>query len=514
MNADVAVVGAGISGLAAAWELDNVGADVIVLEASDRPGGKIDGSEVGGIMVDAGPDGFLIREPDMTELCRELGLSDELVVQEAGRARVWSGEALRPLPEKSLLGVPYDADAASRCGVLSSAGLAVLRRGLELRVSPPDGDAAVGPLLRPHTGDEVFDRLIDPLLGGIHAGPADEMSVAACAPSLYEAIQLGGQLGPALRTVARRQAAGRHVASMGEDGLSSSSEGGAAKAAVPPFRSVRGGVASIVKALVSRLGKSIRLETPVVSLERGRSGSGKSRGWRLLTPQGAVSAKAVVLATPAWVAADLTEPHSPDAAAILGGIGHADVAVVTFVLPAERIVQRLDGSGFLVPRSAGLLTTACSWTSCKWEHCRLPDRVVLRVSAGRFDDTRWLDLDRAELVTVLGCELVEFGLLDDSRGLAGDSGKSMEDSRRLTDTGVNGTDESLPAVRVTPWMRSLPQYRPGHLERIDAVDAHLKGDVPGLMATGAAFRGLGLPTCVRQARTTAIKALAAATSWD
>ena len=293
------------------------------------------------------------------------------------------------------------------------------------------------------------------------------------------------------------------------------------------FGSVRGGVVRVVEALTTRLGHAVHLNAPVTSLSRqpsgvgggrhwrltthgagrgagdGRAGVGGGRHWRLTTPLGPVTADAVILAVPAWVAAELSAPHSPDAASILGGIGYADVVVLTIVLPAERVASRLDGSGFLVPRCEGMLTTACSWSSSKWEHYRPPGRVVLRISAGRADDRRWLGLSQADLIEALGRELAEFAMLDDPALLADAGGSDGHGGR----TASGRADRDRPVLRITPWRRSLPQYRPGHLQRIDAVEAHLAQDMPGVHAVGAAFRGLGLPACVSQARAAAVKAL-------
>ena len=188
----------------------------------------------------------------------------------------------------------------------------------------------------------------------------------------------------------------------------------------------------------------------------------------------------MILACPAWESARLLEPLAPDAAAILGEIEYSDVVLTAFAVQADRLARPLDGSGFLVPRSQGLLTTACSWASSKWRHYAHEGRAVLRVSAGRTDDRRWLELDSAELVSALAAELAETGLV------------SPRDA-------AQGRFEA----RVTPWRRSLPQYRPGHLERATAVEA-CGGRHAGLVAAGAAFRGLGLPACVRGAQAAAM----------
>ena len=487
MSQRVAVVGAGITGLAAAFELRRAGLDAVVLEAGDRPGGKVDGSAVGGLTVDSGPDGFLARDPDAADLCRRLGLGADLVAPASGRAFVWADGDLRPLPDQSVLGAPFTADAVAGRGIVSAAGAEALRRGLAWDAPPLAGDASVGDVLRPRLGDEVFERLVDPLLGGINAGSADRMSIEACAAPLHEAARPGGPFGPALSRVAAARSAGPDGGTPG-----------------PVFQSVRGGAARIVDALAAELGDAVRLGTPVESLSSGPPRQGAGRGWTLATPDGPVAADSVILATPAWETARLLEPHAPDAAEILGGIEYSDVVLVTFVAGAEHVLRPLDGSGFLVPRGQGLLTTACSWSSSKWEHYRRPGLAVLRVSAGRTDDRRWLNLDPAGLAAALAAELAEMGLIADL-GPAATTPADLGPAA-TTPADTNGRF----AVRVTPWRRSLPQYLPGHLERVAAVEACLAADAPGLVATGAAFRGLGLPACIRQGHAAAATLMAAA----
>ena len=457
------VVGAGISGLAAAYELQCAGIEAVVLEAGHRPGGKIDSSQVGCMTVDSGPDGFVARDTAAADLCHRLGLGTDLVEPASSGAFVWVDGRLRPIPTRSVLGVPWTADAVAGTGIVSPKAIEVLARGLARVADPLTGDASVGEVLRPRVGDEVFETLIDPLLGGINAGSADQISIEACTPPLYEAASRGGPLGPALQEVAAAQGRDHDPATP-----------------PPVFQSVRGGVTRIVDALAAELGEAVKLATAAQSVKPATT-PGTDRRWKVTTPDGPLDADGVILACPAWESARLLEPLAPDAAGILGEIEYSDVVLTAFVVPDDRLARPLDGSGFLVPRSQGLLTTACSWASSKWRHYAHGGLAVLRVSAGRTDDRRWLDLDSAELVSALAAELAETGLI------------SPEDA----------SPDRFEA-RVTPWLRSLPQYRPGHLERVAAVDNCLADETPGLVAAGSAFRGVGLPACVRGAQTAAV----------
>jgi oxygen-dependent protoporphyrinogen oxidase len=440
----IAVVGGGIAGLSAAYELVRLGRDVVLLEAGDRLGGKIRTTPFAGRMVDEGPDAFLARVPWAVELCKELGLSDDLVSPATGSALVWAKGALRPIPEGVVLGVPTGIPALARSGLLSPAGL--LRAGLDL-VLPRRGELdsdSVGTLVRRRMGAEVLELLVDPLLGGINAGDADRLSLAASAPQLADAARRSRSLVLGLR--------------------------GAPKAAPGPvFYAHPGGMERLVDALVAHLGPAdVRLGAAVEAIvPTDRRGGGAA--YRL-EPAG-VDADGVVVAVPAPAAATMLADAAPDAAALLRGIEYASVALVTLAFPSSAVARPLEVSGYLVPRREGRLTTAVSWASSKWAHLG-GDQVVVRASAGRFGDRRAMDLDDGALVAAVLDELAEA-------------------------TGVEGPPAE---VRVSRWSDSFPQYTPGHLDRVDRLERSVAARLPGVRLAGAAYRGVGIPACVRAGR--------------
>ncbi len=452
---DLAVVGGGISGLAAAWAGMQQGADVVVLEAADAPGGKLRTSPVAGIEIDEGADAFLARVPEAVRLCRELGLADDLVSPATGTAYVWTDGALRRLPPEQLLGVPTDLDAVAASGILTAAGVERARADLTAPDDAPSGDEAIGTLVRRRLGDEVLDRLVAPLLGGIWAGDCDLLSVQVAAANLAAARDRDASLirgAAALRAEAVEQGA----------------------ADSPVFLAPRGGVARLVDALAERLGERLRCGAPVSGLEPDGA------DWRLATGDGGgsaahrlpVLADRVVLATPAYVTACLLASPAPEVAAFLSGIGYASVALTVLVVPREGIDHPLDGSGFLVPQSSGRLLTACSWMTSKWAHLGVdPSTVILRASAGRAGDERALAATNDELVAAL---------VDD-----------------LQDT--MGLHAAPTAIRVTRWERSFPQPRPGHLEALASAERALAERAPGLTMAGAWELGVGIPACIRAA---------------
>lgn len=442
----VAVVGGGITGLAAAWEALRAGAHVTVFEAADRLGGRIRTEEVAGHMVDLGADAFLARVPHATELCLELGLEEEVVHPSAEGAYVWARGRLRPLPPGLVLGAPAglgDLAALVRSRLVTPTGAGRAAVDLVLPATRWGPDPSVGRVVAGRLGRQVNARLVDPLVGGIHAGRTDLLSAQAVAPQLLEA--------------ARSRSLMRGLRRMRAEGARSLGEVGRARAAAPPlFASLRGGLGRLVGSLHQQLGaRGSRIEL-ATSIEAAP----------------VAGFDATVLATPAAVTADLVELACPIAAGELRAIEHASVTLVVLVYRASAMGRPLDGSGFLVPREEGRLLTACSFASAKWPHWAGPGDVVLRASAGAWGDERALSLDDDALVARVHSELAE------ALGIAGDP----------------------QVTRVARWVRAFPQYRPGHLQRVARVEAALARDLPGVIVAGAAYRGVGIAACVAQGR--------------
>jgi protoporphyrinogen/coproporphyrinogen III oxidase len=447
----IAVIGAGITGLTTAHTLlrDHPGTEVVVLDADRAVGGKIRTTEFAGHAVDCGADAFLARVPEGAELCHELGLDDRLVTPATQRAYVYVDAALRAFPEGLSLGVPTDLDALARSGIVSPEGVERARADLTMGGDGWNGDESVGALVRRRVGDEVFERLVAPLLSGVNAGDADALSVEAGAPQFAAAIQDQASLIEGLR----RQ---RETAS---------------DPAAPVFYGLSSGTQTLTDALAQRIhagGGHLRRSTPVTAIERSRAGYRVHLG----VDDEALDADAVALTAPAPVSAGLLEPLESEVANGLGAMEYASVIMVAFAFPHDAIGRDLDGSGFRVAEREGLLLTACSWASSKWAHLRDPGQVILRVSAGRHHDRRALGLDDDELVAAL---------MDD---LAATMGVSAAPT----------------VIRVTRWRDALPQFRPGHLERVRSWRDRLADECRDLVVGGAAFDGLGLPACIRQGR--------------
>lgn len=439
------VVGGGITGLVAGREATRAGATVTVVEPGAL-GGKVRSSSFDGALLDEAADAFLARVPEGVELCRQLGIDGDLVSPAIRRAHVWSRGALRLLPEAQVLGVPTDLDELAESGILSVDGIERVRRERDSALQPPPDDVTIGALMRDRLGDEAAERLVDPLVGGINAGDTDRLSLAATVPQLDAAVRSGHA---SLIDACQAQRAA------------------VSDPSAPVFFAPRAGMGALVEALVDDLrARDVRVVADrVAGLERVGS------GWRVSCIGGdALAADGVVLAVPAGSAAELLRPHSAVAGTLLGAIPYASVALVSLAVPRGAVERELDGSGFLVPRVEGRTITACSWTSAKWPHLAGDGTTWLRASVGR---------DGADAALALSDEaLVEAVLAD------------LGDTMALRARPVE--------VRVSRWMDSFPQYRPGHLDLVDAVDAELAQVAPRLAVAGAALRGLGIPACIRQ----------------
>ena len=459
MSHRLLVVGGGITGLTAGYRLtvDNPELDVTVLEASTRAGGYLqtgllDDPVLDDLPIDAGADAFLVRVPWARDLCHELGLADELVSPSARQASLWLDGTLRPLPTPNVLGVPL-APATVADGLLEPEDLRLVAGdGVPAMALDPDADASVGSVVRACLGDQVFERLVDPLLGGVNAGRADDLSCEVMAPQLLGAARSpDGMLAGLRRAVA------------GTDPTS------------PVFHSPKGGMERLVDALVSMLGDRFQTGAPVTGLSRG---DGPEARWLVSTPTGTRAADAVVLAVPAHVAADLVSPIDADAGTLLAGWQHASVALATIAYDRADLEVDPTQSGFLVGRSEGLLMTACSFAGSKWAHLDHPERAVLRVSCGRIDDTRPSDFSDEALIEALRADLAT----------------------------TLGVEAPPTAVRLGRFPDSLVQFPVGHSNRIDQLDGLLADSAPGVLVAGSVRTGVGIPACIRSGSETARQA--------
>ncbi|SDO54608.1 protoporphyrinogen oxidase [Actinacidiphila guanduensis] len=455
----VVVVGGGIAGLAAAYELVHGGARVTVLEAGDRLGGTLHADEIAGVPVDLGAESLLARRPEAVQLAREVGLGEDLEPPAVLGATLWTRGRLRPMPKGHVMGVPGDLAPLAASGVLSAAGLARLPLDHVLPRTEVGEDVAVGTYVAARLGHEVVDRLVDPLLGGVYAGNAYELSLRATVPQLWAAAHEGRSLIEAAREIQRKAA-----------------QGGAGE---PVFNGIRGGVGRLPLAVADACraaGAVIETGARVRGLRRTGA-----HGWRIALEGRELTADAVVLAVPAPAAARLLAAESPAAAAELSAVEYAGMALVTMAFRRTDVLQLPQSSGFLVPPVDGRTIKASTFASRKWGWLDEAggDTFVLRTSIGRHGDTAELAWDDTDLVRL-----------------------SREDLGEAV-----GLRAAPVAARVTRWEAGLPQYAVGHPDRVRRIREQA-AKLPGLALCGALYDGVGIPACIGGARKAAAALLA------
>jgi protoporphyrinogen/coproporphyrinogen III oxidase len=448
-NGVVAVVGGGIAGLSAAYELHRRGVPFLLLEAGERWGGVIRSERVDGFLLEGGPDTLLAQKPAALALARELGLGERLTPVNMRQRTLYVRHRgrLHALPDGMVLGVPTRMGPLVRTRLFSWAGK--LRMAGDLVI--PRGHAAdesIAAFFRRRLGREALERLGGPFLAGIHAGDPELLSLPTNFPSLT-ALEVRH------RSLIRGLLASRP------------------RTAGPPppmFYSLRDGLGELVDALVARLPvESLRLRWPVRDLRRSGDGFVLSTAGH-----GEVSARAVVLAVPAGRASELLAGVDTHVATALGRVRFASTAAVYLGYRREDVAHPLDGHGLLVPEAENLRTSACSFFSTKFPGRAPEGHVLLRGFLGGMRHPESLEAPDEDLVACVHNEMAQ----------------------------ILGLRGSPVLARVYRWPAATPQIEVGHRERVAALETRLAA-LPGLFLTGSGLRGTGIPDCVADARATA-----------
>lgn len=438
-----------MSGLAAAYELSSRGVPFMLFEASPRLGGLVRTERVAGFTIEAGADSMLAQKRAALDLCAELGLTSRLLTMNGPRtASVLSDGVLHPLPSPALLGIPATWRGLARYSLLPAPARA--RIALEPLVAPaaPE-DESVASFFRRRFGRGTLTRLAQPLVGGIHAGDIETLSMRSVLPRFADTERAGRRLLPWIRQTAR------------------ASEAGGA------FRSLATGMSELVETIHRHLPEgAVRCDVPVTHLSR------HAGGWRITAGSESHACAAVILACPAYVAADLLRDVDAPAAALCERVRYVSTASVGLAFPREAIRDPLTGSGFVVARATNALRiTACTFVSSKWQG-RAPARhVLLRAYLGGAHDSEAADLDDDRLAGIAVREL----------------------SAILSITG------SPLLTRVYRWPRAGAQHEVGHLAWLRELETRL-AHAPGLFVTGSGFRSIGIPDCVADGRAVAAAA--------
>jgi oxygen-dependent protoporphyrinogen oxidase len=484
-----AVIGGGIAGLAAAYELEQARAsgaavEYTLFEAKERLGGCLSSEVVDGSVLERGPDSFLSEKPAAAQLCRELGLGHELLPSNDTARKTWIvvRNRLVALPDGLMFLVPTKLIPTALSPLFSLKTKA--RMGLDLLHPPrPSGqpDEAVAALVERHFGREAVDQLADPLLSGIFGGDASQLSARTVLPRLVEMESEYGSLTRGMLAAHRKmRARAREAAKKNGTGRGSGSAGAnSGSAARSIFTTLRGGLQQLVDALAARLDPaSVRLGAPVTGLEK------TADGWRVEAGGAWEAFDAVIMASPAWAAGALLGKVDAALGEDLSAIPYSSSITVNLIYDEAKLGRLPDGFGFLVPANEGRAMLACTFVHRKFLGRTPPGKAVLRAFLGGMKNEALLaETDEALVATV-------------RRELAA-----------ILGVGVIGLAIEPEHAQVSHWRRAMAQYAVGHQERMARVAARL-AVLPGLRLAGNAYDGIGIPDCIRLGRKVAKELLA------
>ncbi|RMH37911.1 MAG: protoporphyrinogen oxidase [Nitrospirae bacterium] len=460
----IVIVGGGIAGLSAAFALSEHARTTgeplrcTLIERSPTWGGKIVTERRDGLVIEGGPDSFLSAKPWAIELCQKLGLGEALVPtnEEHNRTFAYSRGRLREIPQGLITFLPSRLSALVSSRLLSWSGL--IRMGMEWMVPPRrtmESEESLGAFFRRRFGREAFERLFEPLVAGIYAGNADELSLVSTFPRFFELERRYGSL-------MRSALAQRRATKVSASARSSLKAG-------TMFISLHGGLGDLVAALVQRLranGVTLVLGRTVTSVI---ARSKEPETYRVcLDKEESLTAESVVMATPAYATAKMLQTSLPQAATLLEQIPYASTATISLAYRAKDVGPLVRGFGFVVPRVEQKPLIAATWSSLKWPDRSPPDTMLLRCYVGGAGREWVLDQEDRDLIRYVREEL---------RVIAG----------------IQATPH---VVQVYRWVRAMPQYTIGHRARLDAIRRALSS-TPGLFVAGAAYEGLGIPDCIR-----------------
>lgn len=438
----VIVIGGGISGLSSAYYLSKYipPSQIVILESTDRLGGLIKSAQFGSASVETGPDSFITRIPTALELARELELDSALISPATNSAYIYHNSKLHPIPKGTVFGAPSDLGTFFGNSLISLPGkIRALAEPLLAKANIP-GDITVGKFAQDRWGKEVAQILVDPLVGGIHAGSAFELSLMKCAPQYFTAAKSHRSVTKGLNAMTMRTQ----------------------KAAHPPFYSLQGGLTSLVEAIRQNLiaaGVTIVANFSVGLIEDTKD------GFRVHGDSSTFESEKVICATPAHVSTNLLKKISPRASTLLDTIDYSSPIMTLLAYESDSFPKRPIGSGVLVPRPNRMLTTAVTFASNKWPGWESEGEFLFRISSGRHGDSRAWKLNDEALVSNLEVELQDI-LATKARSIRSE---------------------------VHRWGKSLPQFRPFH----DQLVSRIRESLPkNLELAGSAYKGVGIPACI------------------
>lgn len=448
----VAIVGGGMTGLAAAHYLQKaihqhkLPIRFTLIESSQRLGGKIHTHKKDGYVIEEGPDSFLERKRHTTDLAKELGLADELVNNEVGQAFIYHQQELHPVPAGSIMGVPTEMEPFLNTPLLSTKGKA---RGLEDLILPSGSrldDQSVGHFFRSRFGDEMVDRIIEPLVSGVYGNPIDSLSLEATYPQYQNLLLQYGSLIRGLKEI-------NHPSTRSK-GL---------------FQTLRSGLGSFVE----KIEQSLPVEAILKNNELKRLIKRESGGYRLLLKNGRMlHADVVILTTPYPQTQKALQPYLQVDPLNQGS--PTSIATVAIGFSQQAVNIHHQGTGFIVPRNEDLQISACTWVHKKWPHMTPEGKVLLRSFVGRADGDDIVNRSDEEILQIV-----------------------LQDLKQIHGIQITGDPE---LVHIHRWKKARPAYEVGHKKWVDRLYQQLHLRLPNVYLAGSYYRGIGLPDCVEQGK--------------
>ncbi len=449
MTKKIAIVGSGISALACAVDLKEKGFDFTVFEKESSAGGKLFTEKIGNLVIEGGPDSYLPEKYWSVQLIKKVGLAPEMLCSndEHKGTFIYSGAHLHPLPEGVMLMVPTMIMPLLRSSLISWSGK--VRMGMELFVPPrkDNKDESLAEFVTRRLGKECLDKIAEPLVAGIHTSNPDNMSVLAIFPRFIEMERNSGSLIKgmleAMKKMPPKDPAGPRMTY---------------------FMSLKEGMQELVRGCLSRIGEErVKTGMAVVSAEK------KDGRYRLAFGDGSTAEfDALVLATPSFVTKDILRAVDGELSEKLSAIEWSSSATVSIAFRKSEILKPLPGFGFIVPRIENRRINACTWSSIKWSHRAPEDIILIRSFLGGGHHEELVPLADEELLRIV---------LEELRDIVGIQAKPV-------------------FFKVYRWLKGMPKYTVGHLDRIAALEELLKKP-PGLLLIGSSYRGIGIGDCVK-----------------
>ncbi|MCI2875654.1 protoporphyrinogen oxidase [Staphylococcus hominis] len=454
MSKKVAIIGAGITGLASAYYFKhyNEDIDVTIFEATSRPGGKIQTYRREGYTIELGPESYLGRKTIMTDLAKDIGLEDDLITNQTGQSYIFAKNQLYPIPGGSIMGIPTDIKPFLKTRLISPLGK--LRAGLDLVIPPIkiENDISVGDFFRKRLGNEMLENLIEPLMGGIYGTDIDQLSLMSTFPDFKYKEESYGSLIKGMKHEKRERTRKRQLDPSVPKGQ---------------FKQFRHGLSSFIEALakdVEQKGGHIKYNTPVEDIHIHND------KYEIVTHNSRDTFDGLLVTTPhqtfmKWFNHDSAFEY-------FNTMDSTTVATVVFAFDEKNIENTYNGTGFVIARTSHTNITACTWTTKKWPFTTPKDKVLLRAYVGKPGDTVVDDHTDEEIVNIARRDL----------------------SKMMTFKG----DPDFTIVNRLP--KSMPQYHIGHMTQIRNIQNHVKRQYNGLRITGAPFEAVGLPDCIQQGK--------------